>query len=1251
MRIVLDLQAAQSTSSRHRGIGRYSLSLAKAVARNRGQHEVLIVLSGLFPETVQPIKDAFVGLLPPENIHVWSALAPTAELTGPNRQRMEAAELIREAFIVSLKPDIVHVASMFEGLMDDAVTSIGRLPSVCPVAVTLYDLIPLINKKPYLDNPLVESWYYRKLDFLRQADLLLSISEYSRQEALEHLGFPADRVENISTDADAHFSCKPVAAQVESEVRGKYGLGRPFVMYTGGIDHRKNIEGLIRAYARLPGALRSEHQLAIVCSANPDSRMQLEHLARSRGLAPQELVFTGFVPEEDLISLYRLCKLFVFPSWHEGFGLPALEAMRCGAPVIAANTSSLPEVIGLDAALFDPHSDDAIASVMLRGLTDEDYRYQLIAHGEIQAGNFSWDKSARRAIERMEVSHISKKASSSSATTKARPRLAYISPLPPERSGISDYSAELLPVLSEHYDIDVIVAPDAIADDWINRNCKRRDIDWFRRNASQFDRILYHFGNSPFHQHMFALLESHPGVVVLHDFFLSGVLHQRDTVGGAPGSWRRELYHSHGYPALAELYLSGDVTSSTWKYPANLSVLQGANGLIVHSANSLRLAQQWYGVQNADRFAVIPLMRAPRLSISREQARAVLGIDENTFVVCSFGLLGPHKLNHRLIEAWNASALARDRDTLLIFVGENLGGEYGQILNDLIPTGDAKRQVRITGWTDIELFRHYLAAADIGVQLRALSRGETSAAVMDCMNYGLATIINANGSMADIADEAVWKLEDEFSNADLVTALETLWKDAEYRRTLADNAARVIADGHAPGKCAAHYRTAIERFYQQAAHDVKALTGAIASFWPSQEENDLARLASALARSFPPAIASRQVFVDVSILAQGDAETGIQRVVRNILREWLSSAPEGVRIEPVYAAAGGYRYARKFTLRFLGCPSDEFVDEPIDFANGDVFIGLDLDHHGVIACRNFHQELRMHGVEVYFIVYDLLPILMPHAFASGAQEMHTSWLKAVCEADGAICISRSVAEELKQWVDTHSPETTHRFRIAWFHLGADLASGRHRRIVSTNGQNAVLSAISRAPSFLMVGTIEARKGHAQVLSAFEELWRAGQSVNLVIVGKPGWLVDSLIEHIRVHPESGKRLFWLADASDSLLEELYNRSTCLIAGSTGEGFGLPLIEAAHHSLPIIARNLPVFREVAKDRAYYFSGDDPQSLASHVTKWLELYDRNEHPQSAGLEHLSWSESAMELMRALLDSNSARSLITETQRIEFA
>jgi glycosyltransferase involved in cell wall biosynthesis len=225
-------------------------------------------------------------------------------------------------------------------------------------------------------------------------------------EGVNLLELPDERSINISTDADSQFRPLEISPGSQKALLKKYGLTHPFVMYTGGIDHRKNIEGLIRAFSKLPKALRRAHQLAIVCSVQSGSRHMLEQLAADQGLNDGDLILTGFVPEDDLNALYNLCALFIFPSWHEGFGLPALEAMRCGAPVIGANTSSLPEVIGWQEAMFDPHSDEAITAKIKQALTDEDFRTKLIRHGEEQAKLFSWDESARRTIVAMECLQV-----------------------------------------------------------------------------------------------------------------------------------------------------------------------------------------------------------------------------------------------------------------------------------------------------------------------------------------------------------------------------------------------------------------------------------------------------------------------------------------------------------------------------------------------------------------------------------------------------------------------------------------------------------------------------------------------------------------------------------------------------------------------------------------------------------------------------------------------------------------------------
>ena len=1236
MRMVIDLQGAQA-GYRNRGIGRYTLALSQAMLRNRGEHEIFLALNGFYPDTIEPIRAAFQDLLPQENIRVWHAHGPVSHADAANAWRRRAAELTREAFLASLSPTVVLVCSLFEGLMDYGVTSIGCLSQTVPTATVLHDLIPLVNRSIYLDDPAVALWYENKLAHLRRSDLLLANSESSRQEGIDYLGFSADSVVNISAAADAQFSVRAIGASRQAELRQRYGIVRPYVLYTGGIDPRKNIEGLIRAYACLPAGLRLTHQLAIVCSMQPQDRSRLEALAKDHGLEQDELMLTGYVPEEDLVALYNLCKVSAFPSWHEGFGLPALEAMACGRAVVGANTSSLPEVIGYPAALFDPFDDASIAGKLEQVLTDEAFRHTLERHGLEQAKNFSWDRSAQTAIAALEgLAARGEATRTMPAKPPQRPRLAYVSPLPPERGDISDYSAELLPELARHYAIDVVVAQDAVTTPWIKANCPIRTVDWFLTHAGRFDRVLYHVGNSNVHQPVFALLQAVPGVVVLHDFFLADSVAHMECHGAAPNGWADALYTGHGYAAVWNRFHAADGEDTVWKYPCNLAVLQNAQGVIVHSDYSRRLARHWYGPHAGRDWSVVPPLRPPaRINAqSRSRARAALGLGEDDFVVCSFGLVGPIKLSHRVLDAWLASPLAASEQCALVFVGENESGKYGQNLLQAINQSGFAARIHVTGWADASVFQQYLAAADAGVQLRTGSRGEVSGAVLDCMNYGLATVVNAHASMADLPDDGVWKLPDEFTDAQLAAALSALWRDTGSRRTLGDRARQIIRDRHAPRACADQYFAAIERFQQAAATGVPALTRAIAHSEPaSAAPDEWLALAEAIDRSIAPPLTQRQLFVDVSELAQRDAKSGIQRVVRSILQEWLKQPPDGYRVEPVHATADqpGYRYARQFTLGFLGCQADILGDEPIAYYAGDVFVGLDLQPEIAPAQNSVYQAMRRQGVSVQFVVYDLLLLQLPHCFPDVGASFFERWLNVVAQADGAVCISKSVADELATWLEAHGPKRDRPFMLNWFHLGANFD-----RSVPTAGlpgnASTVIAGLRTRPSFLMVGTVEPRKGHAQALAAFEALWAQGENVNLAIVGKQGWMVDRLAEKLRAHPELGNRLFWLEDISDEFLEKVYAASTCLIAASEGEGFGLPLIEAARHKLPIIARDIPVFREVAGGHAAYFDGKAPGDLAHCIIAWLRLHAAGRHPTSAGMPCLTWAESAKQLIEAV-------------------
>ena len=398
MRIVVDMQGAQ-TESRFRGIGRYTIEFVQAVVRNRGEHEVILALSGLFPETIESIYSAFDGLLPKENFRVWYAPGPVCEKDPGNEIRREAAELIREAFFEGLQADVVHITSLFEGHVDDAVTSIGRFESKVPVSVVLYDLIPLLNPDRYLNpNPAYAAYYERKVKSLKSANLLLAISDFARREGVDTLGFDPMRVVNVSTAIGPKLYPQQIEPSVSVALKNRLDIHHSFVLYAGGADDRKNLPRLMEAWASLPLDLRNNNQLVLAGRMPEGNISELKHIASKNGVASNEIVFTGYVSDEELGQLYNLCKFFVFPSWHEGFGLPALEAMACGAPVIGANTTSLPEVIGLEEALFNPLDVASIAGKLQQALQDEDFLARLRSHGLGQAKLFSWDKTAKRAI-------------------------------------------------------------------------------------------------------------------------------------------------------------------------------------------------------------------------------------------------------------------------------------------------------------------------------------------------------------------------------------------------------------------------------------------------------------------------------------------------------------------------------------------------------------------------------------------------------------------------------------------------------------------------------------------------------------------------------------------------------------------------------------------------------------------------------------------------------------------------------------
>ncbi|WP_322042806.1 glycosyltransferase family 1 protein [Paraburkholderia sp. J67] len=373
----------------------------------------------------------------------------------------------------------------------------------------------------------------------------------------------------------------------------------------------------------------------------------------------------------------------------------------------------------------------------------------------------------------------------------------------------------------------------------------------------------------------------------------------------------------------------------------------------------------------------------------------------------------------------------------------------------------------------------------------------------------------------------------------------------------------------------------------------------------------------------------RQLLVDVSIIASHDGKSGIQRVVRALLSELHTHPPTGFVVRPVEAARKRtYRYCGSF-----GLDDKTLAGQAVAVKVGDSFLGLDFASN-VLPSRQYELlNWRRKGVNLWFIVYDLLPVLHDAWFTSRGVRAYRRWLRTlVVHADALFCISSAVEQELHEWLHCHCA-APFRGRSGWFHLGSDLDAG------ASSGRPLAIKHPDAAnwhdKTILMVGTIEPRKGYAFVLDAFERLWRDGLATRLVIVGGVGWSVDSLVARIRTHREAGRRLVWLDKPDDETLLHQYAQADGLLMASEGEGFGLPLVEGARKHLPILAHDLPVFREIGGEHIAYFADSAPQALAVDLIEWLQAIHDGSAPRSEGIRCLSWRESAAQL-RSLMEQS---------------
>jgi glycosyltransferase involved in cell wall biosynthesis/SAM-dependent methyltransferase len=816
MRIAVDFRMLSGGRALvNRGMGRFTQQQLREVLRvDTANAYVLLLLSNHDPALLLP---EIAGAANVERVELPPALAAPRKGDSPPDVLRHAAQL--SSILAGLGVDLYHACTPFLA----ADPAFWRCDS-CALVATHYDLIPLTYPERYFgaDSQAERARYLRTVRELRHADRLIAISDFVRGDAATRLGIARDRIDVAYPIADPCFRVLAAgeASTLLDGLRRRCPLPDDFVLCVTHLHHAKNLHTFLRAYALLPPAWRRRHPLVVAGDLDLGGRQALDGWTLEMGIH-DDVVVPGFVAEQELVALYNAAYLFVHPSRYEGFGLPVLEAMKCGTPVIAGNAAALPEIVGDAGLLAGPEDPASFVRAIERLDADPGLRRELRAAGLARAERFAprqLGEATLRAYERAVAG-----AAAARATRPARrPRLAVWSPLPPQPSGVSDYTAELLGVLRPWADAELFAddgfLPDQeLLDAWpvFHYTAFER-----RRQWRPFDLVVYQLGASMFHLYLLDAVQRWPGLLVLHDLTFSYV-RMALFAGGMPAEEiRRELLESDGpealreYDALTRLEVSAR-SQATAEFLGRRLMLRpliaASLAQIVHLPRAREELAALYPHAQVHAFPMgveDPWRDAPPGGAAELRRRHALPPD--AFVVGVFGVADPVKRIDATIRAV-ARLARRVPGALVIVVGRFYQPEYRVALEQLAGELGVAARVHFFGQVAKGELNQLLLTCDAIVNLRYPSRKQMSATLMRAIAAGKPVAVTDVPDWAHFPPSFCYRVAaDDAEDAKLAGWLEGLALDPE-RAAAMSRAAREHYLGHGTlQQMAERYRAVIE---------------------------------------------------------------------------------------------------------------------------------------------------------------------------------------------------------------------------------------------------------------------------------------------------------------------------------------------------------------------------------------------------------------------------------------------------------
>ena len=1013
MKIVIDLQCCQ-TEAGTRGIGRYSLSLAEALTRNGPEHDFLFLLNRRYLAQSNMLARQIERFANLGDVVLFDY--PAVELAPEERElRERIANVLRNDRVETLSADVYHVSSLFEGesVYGPAAPYLALPKTPLVKSATFYDLIPALYPEQYLP-PAIAPWYRHTMSVARQCDVGLAISETTRQDAARLLDMPLDRIVNISGSVDDRFHVLDGARMRDGAARRRFDLDKPYILYVGGPDFRKNLDGALEAFANAKTRLDEAYRLVVVFGMTPEEEAGLRWRISHLGIA-EDVILTGRITDDELVELYNDCTLFFFPSLYEGLGLPVIEAMRCGAPVLVGDNSSLREIVDDARYRFDASESGSMADSLVRALTGEGELARMRAYSRARAGAFSWDGSARTTLDAWAVARARQNGRMSAVVATPVPRIAMFTPLPPAQSGIADYSADFLAELKNVATLEVFVegATDADID-----GVEVRHHTEFAARADAFDAIVYQLGNSPFHHYMAPYIEAYPGVVVMHDGYVGHLSHDPSN----PDPFVRQVIRDHGGAARRILDDENIRTTSALALIDRLTCaathVYRSRGVIVHSEFARDLMRSAARLAIAPPIEVIPQFRAriaAERRVGRMKARELLGLPTDAVLVGSFGHVAKTKGVPQLIEAFRATKAVSEK-TKLVFVGELEGGANHETpyAQDVLRRMEGRSDIVITGFVSARDYDLYLQAMDVTVQLRTLTRGETSRALLDVMWSGVPLIYNRLGASSEMPGEAAVALDDH-EPATIAAALDRLLADAALRERQGRAGLTHMEESRNPETIArAFIRSVLDMTARAMACGPPVVIENVARLLrPSPPDR---KLNAEIARAFVAQERSEdgpRLLIGVGRIGQGNA--GPQRIVAQLTRAAYREM-EGLRPQPFAFEETGLIFADDFAQECGARLPVEAADASVGVLRPgpfDKMLVVDGDAHLSNRMAEPIAELNRLGGQAYGLLDDILPLQRPDRFPPHVAQALGDWLRLIAgHGEGIICTSRAGADAL-----------------------------------------------------------------------------------------------------------------------------------------------------------------------------------------------------------------------------------------------